>query len=144
NVDVDWDFFASGMIPPATSAEDFLEGGHNVWCLTADFDDAADDSLPLLFSRNLKIKRLDDPVLYNSNKSGHSKRLNVDGITLHDGTKAFVVITKGGAGHMMFGENLQVGTDKEPGPFRKYFDVRRISEPDHPTATNRILRPVGF
>ncbi|MEM7393578.1 MAG: hypothetical protein AAF492_14630 [Verrucomicrobiota bacterium] len=144
HINVGWDFFAGPGVPVAKDAEDFLAGGHNIWCVTADLTDRTAETIPFVFTKNLTIETLGDPDLYAVNVAGVSKRLGGKKFkrTLDD--KGFIFATRGGSGFMLFKDQLLVGTEERPGPFRQLFDVTNPYEEGPPIATNRILRPLGY
>ena len=60
-MDVDFSFFAARGVPAAhgLDPEAFLPE-HNAWCITADVDRRTPAGTPLLFTRNLQLRHLDD------------------------------------------------------------------------------------
>ena len=128
-LEVNYGYFSGPGLKRAEDREAFLAGGGNAWCLTRDLR-TVDDTLPFLFSRNLKVTHLNDPNFAEQEPS----RL-FQGPPF--GRKAFVFVTGGGSAFLFQGDDLhpEVFTNKF---YRMTSPVLSII-----TASNRVIRPVG-
>ena len=137
-MNVGYDFFSGPGLPKAQTKEEFLQGGYNAWCVVADLNDASLETLPFLFSRNLKIQNLNDPALYRG--SAKSDALAPAGDSLF-GDKGMTFVTKAGSAYALFKDDLAPGTSQAPGAFRTLFNVELLTQEE--AADQKILRPIG-
>ena len=63
-LDATFEFFsAPGLASHPGIDPDGFTADHNAWCITADMNDGASSTTPLLFTRNLELTTLDEDVL---------------------------------------------------------------------------------
>lgn len=116
-IDADYGFFsASGL--PAYSGLDHRRFGeeNNAWCIVADITDGTRNVTPLLFTRNLRIQMLGDPV-------NHPRAVLEAGVPF--GTRGVVVVNKGGSGSIQ-------RTPLDPDRFNPAEDRNLVLRPDAP------------
>jgi prepilin-type N-terminal cleavage/methylation domain-containing protein len=62
-LNVAFDFFSTRGLPAASGADPTgFRSEHNAWCVVADIESRTRDAVPLLFTRNLNLDRLDQPL----------------------------------------------------------------------------------
>lgn len=140
-LNVGYNYFSGPGIPPAPSGGDFVTDLHNAWCIAYDVGDSTAETLPVIFTRNFDITSFDSTV-YDEDEN-RPDLLEADFDPFQD--KGFVFITKSGAGYSLFKDDLRVGTESEPGPFRTLFNVKDGDDefPEDGDAGFEILRPAG-
>ncbi|MBN1674662.1 MAG: type II secretion system protein [Kiritimatiellae bacterium] len=96
-VDVTFDFFSAHGLPACAGLDPAtFTAEHNAWCIVADVNDGTRNMTPVLFTRNLAINSLGDPL---------------DGALTADspfGKRGVIVILQGGSGKMIPADKLEL------------------------------------
>ncbi len=99
---VNWSFFAGPGIVPAKDVAGFT-GTNHAWRLVADVTEGYPETGPVMFSKNLSMTRLDEPMI--ANPAGMPDKL----VEIPPfGTKGMVVVTKGFSAMKMLSEDLKL------------------------------------
>jgi prepilin-type N-terminal cleavage/methylation domain-containing protein len=136
---VSWNFFTAPGVPTAPDETEFQTGNYCAWCVVEDIVDSTPETLPVIFTRNLgdqSFTSLDNSQVFSPNDDGISILLREEATPFGDA--GFVFVTKGGASYALMRDNLQVGTEAQPGTFRTLFAIEDI---DRQQYDNGVLRP---
>lgn len=116
-IDADFSFFAASGLKAYAGLDQFkFREENNAWCIAADITEGTRNVTPLLFTRNLRIQTLDDPV-------DHPRAVEENGIPF--GTRGVVVVNKGGSGSIQ-----RIPLDPET--FNPANDNNLVLRPDWP------------
>ena len=126
---VSCEFFTAHGVTPATGVGTFTSN-HNAWAVVADITDSYPDTAPAMFTRNLDLRRMSDPITADAASRNIPRQLR--GATMPFGDRGMVLVTRGAAAFTVQDEDLKIAA---------FTNVFLRTDINGNTLTNRVLRP---